>query len=128
MSATTTNIPHEPIEIDIDSIELSAGRLVCLIKPTWVSKKLIFKKLGIDDNNIYYSIFPVNDEDEQHGVVIKIYPANSDVYTGEKKELQLIDQLIPHELTPYVLLTFFNGFIFNPVPGKTLDNKNEHTQ
>ncbi|CAF5173019.1 unnamed protein product, partial [Rotaria sp. Silwood1] len=54
----TTNIPHEEGEIDVDSLETSAIRFIRLIKPAWTSKKIIFKKLSTDDNNIYYSIFP----------------------------------------------------------------------
>jgi len=125
MSATTI-IPHETVEIDVDSLELSTGRLICLIRPSWISKNLIFKPLGTD--NIYYSIFPTSDEDEQHGAVIKVYPANSDVYIDHQKELQLIDQLVQHEIAPPVLLTFTNGYISNYALGKTLDNKEEHTQ
>lgn len=121
MSATT-NTPHEAVEIDIDSLETSASRLVCLIKPTWVSKKLNIKKLGIDNNNIYYSIFPNEDEDEQHGVVVKIYPTNSDVYTDHQKILTY------HEIAPHVLLTFINGYFSNFILGKTLDINEEQTQ
>jgi len=126
MSATT-NTPHEPVEIDVDSLETSAGRLICTIKPTWVSKQLIVKKLGNDENTIYYSIFPINNEDEQHGVVIKVYPANSDVYTDHQAKLRLIEELAQHEIAPHILLTFINGYFSNYVLGKTLDIKGEHT-
>jgi hypothetical protein len=126
--SSTTNTPHEPVEIDVDSLETSADRLICLIKPTWISKKLIVKKLETDDNNIYYTIFPNEDEDEQHGVVIKLYPANSDVYTDHQQLLQLINQLAHHEIAPHVLLTFINGYFSNYIFGKILDIKEEHTQ
>ncbi len=128
MFVTTTNTPHEAVEIDVDSLETSAGRLICSIKPTWASKKLIVNKLGTDDNTIYYSIFPVDNEDEQHGVVIKVYPANSDVYTDHQAELRLIEELAHHEIAPQILLTFINGYFSNYVLGKTLDIKEEHTQ
>ncbi len=126
--ASTMNPPHEAVEIDVNSLESSASRLLCIIRPTWVSKELIFKKLGIDSNNICYSIYPSKDEDEQHGVVIKIYPENSDVYTNHQEELRFIDQLVHHELAPQVLLTFINGYVSNYVLGKTLEMKEEHTQ
>ncbi len=126
MSATT-NTPYEPVEIDVDSLETSAGRLICTIKPTWVSKKLIVKKLGNDENTIYYSIVPIYNEDEQHGVVIKVYPSNSDVYTDHQAELRLIEELAQHEVAPNILLAFTNGYFSNYVLGKTLDIKGEHT-
>jgi len=125
MSATT-DTPYEAVEIDVDSLEISAGRLICSIKPTWASKKLIVKSLGI--NNYYYSIFPSEDEDEQHGVVIKIYPANSDVYNDRQAELRRIDQLVQHGIALRIVLTFINGYVSNYVLGKTLDIKEEHTQ
>lgn len=125
MSATT-DTPYEAVEIDVDSLEISAGRLICSIKPTWASKKLIVKSLGI--NNYYYSIFPSEDEDEQHGVVIKIYPANSDVYTDRQAEFRRIDQLVQHGIALRIVLTFINGYVSNYVLGKTLDIKEEHTQ
>jgi hypothetical protein len=125
MSATT-DTPYEAVEIDVDSLEISAGRLICSIKPTWASKKLIVKPLGI--NNYYYSIFPSEDEDEQHGVVIKIYPANSDVYTDRQAEFRRIDQLVQHGIALRIVLTFINGYVSNYVLGKGLDIKEEHTQ
>ncbi|CAF2836873.1 unnamed protein product [Rotaria sp. Silwood2] len=126
MSATS-NILHEAVEIDVDSLETNATHLICLIKPAWTSKKLIFKKLGTDDNNIYYSVFPSDYQDEQHGVVVKLYPKNSDVYTNRQKELQLIEQLVHHEIAPRVLLTFINGYFSTYALGKTLNIKEDHT-
>ncbi|CAF3261594.1 unnamed protein product [Rotaria sp. Silwood2] len=126
MSATS-NILHEAVEIDVDSLETSATHLICLIKPAWTSKKLIFKKLGTNDNNIYYSVFPSDYQDEQHGVVVKLYPKNSDVYTNRQKELQLIEQLVHHEIAPRVLLTFINGYFSTDALGKTLNIKEDHT-
>jgi hypothetical protein len=121
--------PHESVEIDVDTLETNATRLICLIKPNWVSKKLVVKKFGINDNNTYYSIYPSgDDEDEQHGVVIKLYPANSDVYMNQQAGIRLINQLDQHGLAVHVLLTFNNGYFSNYVLGKTLDFKEEHTQ
>jgi hypothetical protein len=121
-------IPHESVEIDVDTLETNATRLVCLIKPTWVSKKLTVKRFGTNDNNTFYSIFPSDEEDEQHGVVIKLYPANSDVYMDRQAGIQLIDQLERHGIVLNVLLTFNNGYFSNYVVGKTLDFKEERTQ
>jgi hypothetical protein len=122
------SIPHEAVEIYDDTVETSACRLICLVKPTWISKKLIFKKLGVDQNNLYYSIFPSYDEDEQHGVIIKLYPENSDVYTDHQIELRLIDQLVQHGIALQVLVTFTNGYLSNCILGKTLDIKEEYAQ
>ncbi|CAF3008389.1 unnamed protein product [Rotaria sp. Silwood2] len=126
MSATD-NILHEAVEIDVDSLETSANHLICLIKPTWVSKKIIFKKLGTDDNNIYYSASPSDHDDEQHGVVVKLYPKNSDLYIDHQKELQLIEQFVHHGIAPRILLTFINGYFSTYALGKILDIKEDHT-
>jgi len=126
--SSTTNPPHEAVEIDINSMETSISRLVCLIRPTWVSKKLNIKKLSTDDNDIHYSITPIDIDDERYGVIIKIHPANSDVYTDHQAELQLIDQFSRYEITPRVLLTFINGYFSNYILGKPLDDKEEYTQ
>ena len=123
-----TSVPHEAVEIDVDSLETSASRLICLIKPTWVSKKLLVKKLGVDDNRIYYSISPGDEEEEQYGVVIKLYPSNSNVYMDHQAALQLIDELAQHGIALHVLLTFNNGYFSNYILGKTLDNKEEYTR
>ena len=120
--------PHEPVEIDVDTLETSAGRLICLIKPTWISQKLNFKKLGVEENNVYYSIFPTSDEDEQHGVVVKVYRANSDVYTDHEKELRLVQQLIEQGIAPHILLTFNNGYFSEFVQGKIVDIKEQYSQ
>ncbi|CAF3837396.1 unnamed protein product [Rotaria sp. Silwood1] len=126
MSATA-NIVHEAVEIDVDLLETSANHLICLIKPTWVSKKIIFKKLGTDDNNIYYSVYPNDHEDEKHGVVVKVYPRNSDVYTDHQKELELIEQFFHHGIAPRILLTFINGYFSSYILGQTLSIKEDHT-
>ncbi|CAF3949777.1 unnamed protein product, partial [Rotaria sp. Silwood1] len=126
MSATA-NIVHEAVEIDVDLLETSANHLICLIKPTWVSKKIIFKKLGTDDNNIYYSVYPNDHEDEKHGVVVKVYPRNSDVYTDHQKELELIEQFFHHGIAPRILLTFINGYFSSYILGQTLNIKEDHT-
>lgn len=120
--------PHEAVEIDVDTLETNATRLICLIKPTWASKKLVVKKYGINDNNTYYSIFPSDSEDEQHGVVIKLYPANGDVYMDYQAGLRLINQLDQHGIILHVLLTFNNGYFSNYIVGKTLDFKEDRTQ
>jgi hypothetical protein len=120
--------PHESVAIDVDTLETNATRLICIVKPNWVSKKLVVKKFGTNDNNTYFSIFPSVDEDEQHGVVIKLYPANSDVYMDHQGGLRLINQLDQNGLPLHVLLTFNNGYFSNYVIGKTLDFKEERTQ
>ncbi|CAF3558133.1 unnamed protein product [Adineta steineri] len=125
--SSISNIPHESIEIDIGSLELSASRLICLIKPTWIKKNLIFKKLGTDFNNTYYSIYPSDNDDEQSGIVIKIYSINSDIYTDHKKELELMNEFIHHGIAPRILLTFNNGYFSNYIHGNILDTNDEHT-
>jgi hypothetical protein len=127
MSAAN-NIPHEAVKIDADTLETSAGRLICTIKPTWASKTLIFKKLGTDDSLIHYAIFPTDEEDELHGVVVKLYPANSDVYTDHQQQLQLMNQLSLDTIAPNVLLTFINGYFSTYILGDVLDAKEEHAQ
>ncbi|CAF3937008.1 unnamed protein product [Rotaria sp. Silwood1] len=123
----TTNIPHEEGEIDVDSLETSAIRFIRLIKPAWTSKKIIFKKLSTDDNNIYYSIFPSDYEDEKHGIIVKLYPKNSNVYTDHQKEFQLLEQCAHHRITPRILLTFINGYFSTYILGQALNIKEDHT-
>lgn len=124
----TPNTPYEELKIDINSLETSANHLICLIKPAWVSKTLTFKKLSTDDSSLYYSVFPSDFEDERHGIVIKLYPIDSDLYADHKKEYRLIEQLVDRELVPRILLTFANGYFSSYIIGKTLDIHDDHTQ
>lgn len=128
MSVTSNNPPHESVEIDVNSVETNANRLIGLIKPTWVSKHLIFKKLGTDDNKTYYSIIPNDIENEQHGIVLKIYPTNSDVYADRRIEFDIMHQLVQYNLASRILLTFNNGYFSTHLRGKTLDINQEQTQ
>ncbi|CAF1375536.1 unnamed protein product [Rotaria sordida] len=126
MSATA-NILHEAIVIDVDTLETGAVHLICLIKPTWTSKKINFKKLDTNDDNNIYSVFPSDYKYEQHGIIMKIYPKNSDVYSNHEKEFQLIEQFSHHGVAPRILLTFINGYISSYILGTILNIKEDQT-
>lgn len=120
-------IPHESIVIDLKSLENSGSHLIGLIEPTWISKKIIFKRLGNDDCTIYYKLYPDDQQDNQHGIVIKVYPTNSDVYTDHQKAFRLIEQLVHQRIAPRILLTFINGYFSTYILGKTLNVNEDHT-
>ncbi|CAF0946558.1 unnamed protein product [Adineta ricciae] len=124
MSAITP-IPCENVEIDSNSLETTAARLVCSIKPRWALKKLVFKKLTNDSHLIYYLIFLKDTNDEQNSVILKLYPTNSDVYADQEEQFHLLSHLIQQKVAAHVLLRFNNGYICTPIPGKALDIKEQ---
>ncbi|UJR32923.1 hypothetical protein I4U23_020384 [Adineta vaga] len=123
--STMTTIPQEPIEIDLNSLETTAARLVCSIKPRWALKKLVFKKLTTDCHLIYYTIFLKDNEDERNNVILKIYPTNFDVYADPQEQFHLLTHLIEQKIAARVLLRFNNGYISTSIPGKILDLKEQ---
>jgi hypothetical protein len=127
MSAIAT-ILYEAVEIDINSFEISTGRLLCSIKPRWASKKLVFKKLNTDDNFIRYAISLKDSEDEQSDIVVKIYPTNSNIYIDHQEQFRLIAHFINRGIAPRILLSFINGYYSNYIQGKILDVKEQQTQ
>ncbi|CAF4204321.1 unnamed protein product, partial [Rotaria sp. Silwood2] len=126
MSISCT-IPDEQVIVDINSLETTAGRLICSIKRRWAKNKLLFKKLTNDDHLIRYVIFLKDTKDEQSNVVLKIYSTNSDVYTDYQEQLRLINYLNNYKITPHILLTFINGYFCNYIQGNILDIKEQET-
>lgn len=124
--SSTRNIPHEPIELDVNSLQTSATRLVCIIRPAWITKTLTVKNVVLDKNNSYYLISPSrnNDDsdDEQHDIILKLNPDNSDVYIDHSFILESIKQL------SHVILIFKNGYLANSIPGKQLTINDQHTE
>ncbi|CAF1171617.1 unnamed protein product [Rotaria sordida] len=126
--STSSTISHELVTADINSLETTAGPLICSIKRRWATNKLIFKKLINDDHLIHYVVFLKGTQDEQNGVVLKIYPTNSDVYTDHQEQLRLINHLSYHNIAPRILLTFINGYFCNYyIQGNILDIKEQQT-
>ncbi|CAF2853642.1 unnamed protein product [Rotaria sp. Silwood2] len=126
MSISCT-IPDEQVIVDINSLETTAGRLICSIKRRWAKNKLLFKKLTNDDHLIRYVIFLKDTQDEQSNVILKIYSTNSDVYTDYQEQLRLINYLNNYKITPHILLTFINGYFCNYIQGNILDIKEQET-
>lgn len=123
-----SNILHEPVFVDINSLEITAGRIICSIKRRWAKNKLNIKKLAYDDHLILYNISVKDTNDEKNSVLLKIYPKNSDVYTDYEEQLHLITQVIPRHIGPHIILTFTNGYFCSSVQGHTLDIKEQKTQ
>ena len=125
--SSTRNILHEPIKLDVNSLETIATRLVCLVRPAWITNAITVKNVVLDKNNNYYLISPSHNndddsDDEQHAIILKLYPDNSDVYIDHLFMLESINQL------SHVILTFKNGYLANFTPGKQLTINDQHTE
>ena len=125
---STEAIPHDDETLDPNSLETSAGRLICSVKPTWASKRLTFKRLTTADSSIRYLACLKDTEEEHLGVVVSLYPANSDIYTDHQEQRRIVTLLIQHELAPRLFLTFTNGYLSTNALGKALDLKDQQTQ
>ncbi|CAF1404577.1 unnamed protein product [Adineta steineri] len=125
--STSTTIPNETVEIDVNAVETNASRLVCSIKPRWALKKFIFKKFTDDNHFICYAISLKNNEDDQSSVIIKVNPTNADVYTDYQEQFRLLNHFIQNKTAAPILLKFTNGYISSYIEGKTLDIKEKET-
>ena len=125
---STEAIPHDEETLDPNALETSAARLICSVKPRWASKRLTFKRLATVDSSIRYLACLKDTEEQQLGVVVTLYPANSDIYTDPQEQRRIVTLLIQHDLAPRHFLTFNNGFLSTHALGKALDLKDQQTQ
>lgn len=122
------SILHECFELDIHSLEMTAGRLICSIKPRWLSKKLTFKKLIACDESSLYLVHCKQTGDEQQGILIRIYPTNSDILINYDELIRIITPWMRQGFFPSILATFNNGYFSSCVEGKRVERKDLNNQ
>jgi ethanolamine kinase len=118
-----SSIPHESIELNADEDEIQAFLLNSL-KQNWIQENnssLIIKKLTDGLSNLIFSVRSSDD----HGVIVKIYGKNSDLIVNRQAEIEFLIYLSKFHLSPAIVLTFNNGFIYDYVPGISIQNGDE---
>jgi thiamine kinase-like enzyme len=117
-----TTIPHENIELDSNEKDIESIVLNSL-KQNWIksNSSLIIKKLTDGLSNILYAVR----SSEINGVIVKIYGKNSDLIVNRQAEIQFMIYLSKFHLSPSILLTFNNGFIYQYIPGVPIQNGDE---
>lgn len=116
-------IPHENIELDSDENNIQSI-IQNSLEEKWIktNKTLIIKNLtdGLSNN-----LFSARTS-ETHGVIVKIYGTNSDLIVDRQAEIKYMIYLSTFHISPSILLTFNNGFIYQYVPGEPMENGNEN--
>jgi len=117
-----TTISHENIELDSNEKDIESIVLNSL-KQNWIksNSSLIIKKLTDGLSNILYAVR----SSEINGVIVKIYGKNSDLIVNRQAEIQFMIYLSKFHLSPSILLTFNNGFIYQYIPGIPIQNGDE---
>ncbi|CAF2648150.1 unnamed protein product [Rotaria sp. Silwood2] len=121
-----SSIPHEninfdPNEKDIESIILNF--VSNSLKQTYMklNSSLTIEKLTDGLSNILFAIY----SRKNNGIIIKIYGKNSDLIVDRQAEIQYMIHLAQFHMSPSIILTFNNGFIYQYLPGSPVSNGNE---
>ena len=123
-----SSIVYEPLQLDIDSLETTAGRLICSIKPQWSSKKLTFKKFPSQDESLIYLINCPQVEDEQQGIIVRLYSTNSDVFMRYEEQIRTMAPWMRRGFFPLVSVMFINGYFSNYPDGKVMISRELENQ
>ncbi|CAF2853041.1 unnamed protein product [Rotaria sp. Silwood2] len=62
---------------------------------------------------------------ENTGVIVNIYGKNSDLIVDRQAEIQYMIHLAQFHISPSIVLTFNNGFIYEYLPGSPVSNGDE---
>lgn len=112
-----SSIPHESIELNANENEIQSFVINSLKK----NSLLNIKQLTDGLSNLLYAVRSSDD----HGVIVKIYGKNSDLIVDRQAEIQFMIYLAKFYLSPTIVLTFKNGFIYQYVPGIPIQNGDE---
>jgi hypothetical protein len=117
-----SSIPHESIELNADENEIQTFVLNSL-KQNWIqtNSSLIIKKLTDGLSNLIFLVRTL----ENSGVIVKIYGTNSDLIVNRQEEIRFMIYLSKFHLSPEIILTFNNGFIYQYTPGISIQNGDE---
>jgi thiamine kinase-like enzyme len=121
-----SSISHENVILDsndkdIESIVLNFTSNT--LKETWIknNSSLNIKRLTDGLSNNLFAIHST----EHNGVILKIYGKNSDLIVDRQAEIRFMTFLAQFHISPSILLTFNNGFIYQYVPGVPIQNGDE---
>lgn len=122
----TSSVSHENIILDSNDTDIESTVLNFIsnsLKLNWnkSNSSLNIKKLTDGLSNILFAIR----SNENYGVILKIYGKNSDLIVDRKAELQFMIYSAQFHMSPAILLTFNNGFIYQYVPGVPIQNGDE---
>lgn len=117
-----STIPHENIELDTNENNIQSIVLNSLKQNLNKSNTLLIIKNLTD--GLSNNLFAVRTSATGR-VIVKIYGKNSDLIVDRQAELQFMIYLGKFHLSPTILLTFNNGFMYQYVPGESMKNGNE---
>lgn len=121
-TSMVSSIPHESIELHDDENEIQTFVLKSL-KQNWIqaNSPLTIKKLTDGLSNILFAVR----SSEDHDVIVKIYGKNSDLIVDRQAEIKFMIYLAKFHLSPTIVLTFNNGFIYQYIPGTSIQNDDQ---
>ncbi|CAF3657129.1 unnamed protein product [Rotaria sp. Silwood1] len=115
------NIDFDSNEKDIESIVLNF--VSNSLKQNWIksNSSLTIKKLTDGLSNILFAVYSC----ENNGIIVKIYGQNSDLIVDRQAEIRYMIYLAQFHISPSIILTFNNGFIYQYLPGNPISNGDE---
>ncbi|CAF1209688.1 unnamed protein product [Rotaria sordida] len=112
------NFDFDPNQTDIESIVLNFVSNSLKLNLIESNSLLTVKTLT---NGLSNTLFAVHSSENQ-GVVVRIYGKNSDLVVDHQAEIRFMIYLAQFHMSPSILLTFNNGFIYQYVPGTPIQN------